>query len=189
MITMIEIYGRSVVFVGEVCIYGEYQSCQDRERTGRYRLITVFLQIRVNHITREIVPVGNQNETGGATENRAHRRKKKSLQKKKMKNSTMSQYVVALSYTEIRQIRRGDTKTVTRRERREVKFSVENALLQETRERIQWNNNARNSAFDFRFSRFSAKHKSTKIKESTNSFQDSSFLLPIVDRTFALCTD
>lgn len=82
--TMIEICGRSVVLVGEVRIYGEYQSCQDRERTGRHRLIAVLLQIRVNQVTREIVPVANQNQAGGAAKNRTHRRKNESLQKKKI---------------------------------------------------------------------------------------------------------
>lgn len=81
---MIEM-GRSVVLVGEVRIYGEYQSCQDRKRTGRYRLIAVFLQIRVNYVTREIVPVANQNEAGSATQNRSHCRKNESLQKERMK--------------------------------------------------------------------------------------------------------
>lgn len=81
---MIEIYGRSVVLISEVRIYGEYQSRQDRERTSRYRLIAVFLQICVNQVIREIVPVANQNEAGGATQNRSHCRKHESLQKKKI---------------------------------------------------------------------------------------------------------
>lgn len=59
LLIMAIIYGRSIVFVGEVRIYGEYQSCQDRERASCYCLIAVFLQIRVNQITRVIVPVAN----------------------------------------------------------------------------------------------------------------------------------
>lgn len=151
--TMIKIYGRSVVLVGEVCIYGEYQSCQDRERTSRYRLITVFLQIRVNQITREIVPVANQNEAGGATENRSHCRKHESLQKEESEKIILCHSTMLHCRTS--KLVRSDRVT-GELGRKDRKFNFQwNRFSSGNVRAIQ--QNRCNSAFDFQFSKFSVK--------------------------------
>jgi len=70
---------RSVVLVGKICVDGEHHGRQDREEAGCHYSILVFLQVGANQISREIVPLAEQDDASGAAHDHAHRRENESL--------------------------------------------------------------------------------------------------------------